>query len=239
MEHEISGHSRKVYKIWKNPALPFWKKLKEIAIEILIIVFAVSLAAFLEREREHGHEQKQVKEFLLGLKDDLQADIKEMNEDKKSYDSCAYIFKYIARLKPGQLPSRDTLDRYTRFIFNTTGLIANDGRYQGFKSSGKISTIENRELQNDILDLYQENISLLLSSTDSFTKNKQLLFQYLADNVKRNPDGSDNFAQVMGAEKAHNTSLVLGSTGEIRERYDAVISKSKKIITEIDHEYPQ
>ncbi len=239
MEHEISGHSRKVYKIWKNPALPFWKKLKEIFIEILIIVFAVSLAAFLEREREHGHEQKQVKEFLLGLKKDLQDDIIEMNEDKKSYDSSAYTFHYIIQLKPGQLPDKDSLNKYNHYIMNTTGLIPNDGRYEGFKSSGKISTIENRELQNDILDLYQENISLLLSSTDTYNKNKQVLFQYLFENVKRNPDGSNNFAEVLGTEKAHNISLALSFTKEILDRYDSVISKSKKIISEIDHEYPQ
>ncbi|MDO6435120.1 hypothetical protein Q4E93_31180 [Flavitalea sp. BT771] len=43
-----------------------WKKVREIAVEILIIVFAVSLAAFLERRREVSNEQHQVKEFLLG-----------------------------------------------------------------------------------------------------------------------------------------------------------------------------
>jgi hypothetical protein len=71
MEHEITGHSRKVYKLWKNNDISPWKKIKEIGIEVLIIVFAVSFAAFIEREREHSTEQKEVKSFLLGIKVDL------------------------------------------------------------------------------------------------------------------------------------------------------------------------
>jgi hypothetical protein len=58
MEHEILGHSRKIVKLSRAGGLPIWHKLREISIEIVIIVFAVSLAAFIERYREHEHEQK-------------------------------------------------------------------------------------------------------------------------------------------------------------------------------------
>ncbi|MES2328920.1 MAG: hypothetical protein V4539_04905 [Bacteroidota bacterium] len=237
MEHEITGHTRKVYKIWKNPNISFWKKFREIGIEILIIVFAVSLAAFLERQREHGSEQKQVKEFLTGLKTDLLSDVAEMGEDKKTFTMAHKAFVYLTSVKPGEKINKDSVHRYSNYITNTTGLVPNDGRYQGFKSSGKISTIENIELQNDILDLYQENIPLLLTSTDNYTQKKQVLFRLLLEQVKRRPDGSSDILEVFSTDKAYNIFSTLTSTGEILARYDTVINKSKKIIAAIDKEY--
>jgi hypothetical protein len=239
MEHEITGHSRKVYKLWKNNDISPWKKIKEIGIEVLIIVFAVSFAAFIEREREHSTEQKEVKSFLLGIKVDLSKDIQEMQADEESYIGAAKAFKYLTSLPPGEKLNKDSLKKYQGYLLNSTGLVPNDGRYQGFKSSGKISTIENGELQNDILDLYQESIPSLISNTDIYTQRKTVLFNYIFDVMKRNPDGSNNLADVLITDKAHNIAGTLSYTTEVIERYEKVISKSKKIIAAIDHEYPQ
>jgi hypothetical protein len=237
MEHEITGHSRKVYKIWKNPAISFWSKFREIGIEVLIIVFAVSLAAYLERKREHSSEQKEVKAFLSGLKTDLLRDIEEMKQDKKTYLRYQAACSYFAGIKPGEHVSKDSIDKYYGTLLNTTGLLVNDGRYQGFKSSGKINTIENGELQNDILDLYQEDIPALLASSNYYSAIKQILLNYLLENIKRNPDGSNNIATVLTTEKAYNTISLLAYTQNILHTYDIVIDKSRKIIETIDHEY--
>jgi hypothetical protein len=32
MEHEITGHARKVYKVWKNPGMSFWKNSKTLVL---------------------------------------------------------------------------------------------------------------------------------------------------------------------------------------------------------------
>ena len=188
MEHEITGHSLKAFKIAKNSSLTVWEKIKDIEIEVLIIVFAVSLAAYLERWKEHRHEQADAKDFLLGLKTDLEQDVKEMHEDMASYDMSGRAFSYISSVKPGDSLRVDTMRKYSNYISNTTGLIVNNGRYEGFRSSGKIMTIENKELQNDIMDLYQENIPNLLTSTDYYTKKKQELVQYIAETKKRDKD---------------------------------------------------
>lgn len=237
MEHEITGHSRKIYKISKNKSMPFWKKVKEIAIEVGIIVFAVSLAAYLERSREHSHEQTAVKEFLTGLKLDLQSDIHEMSEDKKSFDSAGLGFSYLLSLKMNQLPNQDSLRKYDRYMTNSTGLIPNNGRFEGFKSSGRIVTIEDKELQNDIMDLYQESIPTLLASTDSYNKRKEYFLIYIAESRKRVTDSTSNYKEILSTDKAHNLCQNLGYTGEIIDRYDSCIVKSKRIIAAIDKAY--
>lgn len=45
--------------------------MREIALEISIIVFAVTLSFWLHGLGEHRHEQQQVKSFLLRLKRDI------------------------------------------------------------------------------------------------------------------------------------------------------------------------
>lgn len=239
MEHEITGHSRKIYKISKNKSMPFWKKVKEIAIEVGIIVFAVSLAAFLERTREHSNEQAAVKEFLVGLKVDLLGDIQEMTEDKKSFTGSGGAFNYLYNLKKSQSINKDSIRKYERYYSNSTGLIANDGRFEGFKSSGRIITIENKELQNDIMDLYQEDIPSLLASTNAYTKRKEFYWQFIMENKKWTSDSSTNMLELMASDKSKAISESLLFADEIIDRYDSCIVKAKKIIATIDKEYKE
>ncbi len=152
-EQEVVKHTKQVYKIWNRKEYSFWHKLKEFLLEIFIIVFAISLSMWFHNRSAHQHQQKDVKEFLLGLKEDLRADITEMEGDKQSYYSQTAAFTYISNLKLNQQPNPDSLKLHYTWIFNSTGLNPNSGRFEGFKSSGKIGTIENKELQNDIMDL--------------------------------------------------------------------------------------
>ena len=135
--------------------------------------------------------------FYWGLRQDLQTDIEEMNGDKNSFGKSGSAFGYITSRKLNESLSADTIRKYQNWILNTTGLIPNSGRFEGFKSSGKIGTIENKELQNYIMDLYQEDIPSLIISTNGYTAKKQKLFEYLEANVKRTTDNTTNFISVL------------------------------------------
>ena len=89
-----------------------------------------------------------------------------MNEDIKSYRGSEKTFSYILSIKKGQIANQDSINKHSNYFNNTTGLIANKGRFEGFKSSGKLGHIENEQLQNDILDLYEEDIPSLVTNTD-------------------------------------------------------------------------
>lgn len=233
-EDEIAKHTRKIYKTWFNKDLSIWHKISEFLIEITIIVFAVSISIWFHNMSEHKHHQEEVKQFLAGLKSDLEHDIEEMKNDEQSYRKQSEIFTYLGRLKKNQLPSRDTLNAYSNWLFNTTALNPNDGRFQGFKSSGKIGSIENDSLQNDIMDLYEENIPALLHSTDGYIRLKTLYFDHLSSNTKRLTDSTDNMIEVMGNDESFNISRLLGRPDQVMERYDQCIQLMEKIIGEID-----
>ena len=236
-EEEIAKHSRKIYKTWFNKELTIWHKISEFLIEITIIVFAVSISIWFHNLSEHKHQQEEVKQFLTGLKADLTQDIKEMENDKDSYRKQSSLFTYLSRLKKNQIPNIDTLKANGNWLFNTTALNPNDGRFQGFKSSGKIGTIENDSLQNDIMDLYEENIPALLHSTDSYIRNKTLFFDLLNKNTRRLTDSTSNMIEIMITDESFNLCRSLGSPVQVLERYDQCIQLMEKIITQIDREY--
>lgn len=237
MEHEVQGHTKKIYKAWRNPKEKFWDKAKEIAVEIGIIVFAISLSIWFHSWSEHRHEQKDVKAFLVGLKSDLESDIKEMKEDIESYKGAGKTFSYILSLKKGEIANQDSINKYTNYFNNTTGLIANAGRFEGFKSSGKISYIENEQLQNDILDLYEEDIPHLVGNTDSYSKNKIEFGVFIKNNYKRITDTTSNFKQIISSDMGFAHARTLSNTAEIIDLYNVVITKNKKIIAAINKEY--
>jgi len=177
-EQEIVKHTRRIFGIWRTES-SFLHKLSEFVLEIITIVFAVTLSIYFHDRSELRHQRSDTREFLLGLRNDLKTDIVEMNDDKDSYRHCGTIFRYITSRKLNQSLSADTIDKYSNWILNTTGLIPNSGRFEGFKSSGKIGTIEDKVLQNYIMDLYQEDIPSLIVSTNAYTARKQRLFEYM------------------------------------------------------------
>lgn len=234
MEQEIRKHLHNILAEVTLRKKPIWKKLGEIAVEMMIIVFAVSLAAFLERQREHNHEQREVKEFLTGLRVDLQNDIREMQEDRSNYVMQGKWFTYFSKETN---PDKDTIKRYQWILWNTVGLLENSGRYEGFKSSGRMNTIENKELRTSILDLYQETLVALTNNTRGYINLKKE-FQRLIYNLRRNEgEPSDNLGMLLRKPQIKNYCIRLHYTNEPIRRYDSAISKSERIIELINREY--
>jgi hypothetical protein len=235
-EQEVIKHTKKLFGIWKTNN-PIWHKIGEFLFEIFIIVFAITISIYFHDRSVLKHQRHETQEFLLGLKQDLTTDIEEMKQDKSSFMQSEKAFKYITGRKLDEALNDDTIRNYNGFIFNTTGLVPNSGRFEGFKSAGKIGTIENKELQNNIMDLYQENIPNLINSTNFYTSKKQRLFEYVYMNRKRITDSTSNLVSVLSSEPAYYICASLTFVQEILIRYDTCINKMNKIISDINKQY--
>lgn len=235
-EQEVIKHTKKIFTTWGSNK-GFWHKLKEFLLEIIIIVFAISLSIYLHDRSVLKHQRHETKEFLLGLMQDLKTDIKEMNEDQYSFHQSSKAFGYITSVRLNEPVSNDSIKKYNNWIFNQTGLVPNSGRFEGFKSSGKIATITDKALQDNIMDLYQENIPNLINSTNNYSMKKQKLFEYLAANTKRTSDSTTNLGATLASDQAYNICTTLTAVNEIIGRYDICIKKMQEIIAEIEKEY--
>ena len=236
-EQEVIKHTKKIFKTLNDKEHGLWHKVKEFLIEVFIIVFAVTISIWFHNRSEHAHQQQEVKEFLLGLKSDLQKDVSEMKDDRDSYETQGRIFRYVTNIKMNGSLNADTINKYNSWLFNSTGLNPNNGRFEGFKSAGKMGQIENAELQNDIMDLYQEDIVSLLASTDNYVLMKRKFMDYMSRNVKRLTDSTTNANAVLLQDEARNICIPLSYPQEVIGRYDRCMAKATKIIGEIDKEY--
>src|SRR6476660_5918389 len=130
-EQEIIEHTKRIFGIWKTKN-SLLHKLSEFIAEILIIVFAITLSIYFHDRSELRHQRHETKEFLLGLRQDLQTDMDEMSGDKNSFRENELAFRYNTSRKLDESLSGDTIRKYRDWILNTTGLIPNSGRFEGF-----------------------------------------------------------------------------------------------------------
>jgi hypothetical protein len=233
MQDEIVKHTGKIYKELKNPKHNFGKKLKEVCVEILIITFAVTLSIWLHNWSENKHERQTANEFLKGLKKDLTEDIKTLEENKKTIANLDSNYTYLLGMNKFQTPDNQlSAQIHRRLYYDLISTHLNTGRYDGFRSSGKIETITNDSLKEKILVFYQQTL-IHLSDIEIFVNSVQSKIMDLElDKNNRLPIltfvktdkmqgllsyGSENFK--------HNIN-----------NYDKAIEQAKEIILEIDKE---
>jgi len=233
MEDEISKHTKKIYSIAKDKHHTTGEKIKEVVIEVMIIVFAVTLSIWLHSWSEKRHEQEEVKAFLTGLKQDLTKDIKLLEKNKQSITQLDSNYHYIVNLVESK--KKDTI--YNRIIghklyFNIPQTHPNIGRYDGFKSSGKIGNIENDSLKQNILVFYQQTIPDV-GYGESYVNSLQLkILDWEIDRNEKLPIldfVSTSKMQSYLSLGMHNFDVNIG-------HYNDALALAKKIIEQINEE---
>jgi hypothetical protein len=90
-EELIKKHAKTAYKVFKTPDMGWKHKLKEISLEIVIIVFAVTISIWFHNWSERLKNSKEEKEFFASLKKDLLEDKKEMTACPKNIRIAGFI----------------------------------------------------------------------------------------------------------------------------------------------------
>ena len=236
-EEEVIKHTKKAFKVWGEKKKSFWYRLKEFALEIFIIVFAITLSIWFHNWSEHRQEQAQVKTFLLGLEKDISADIDETKDILESYKFYDSVYRYLGNLNRNKKPDMDSLKKTIPQINSNTFLRPHESRFNGFLSAGKIMTIEDDSLSYAILAYYQEVIPRLKSSEAGWESLHNHLSEYLLDNVK-DFDNYENIWEVLTTPKGKFLAKSLRPWGQLLERYRDIILTGNKIIATIHKLYP-
>lgn len=231
MQDEVVKHTKKIYDTIKNHKYSAGEKIKETVIEIFIIVFAVTLSIWLHSWSDHRHEQKEVNEFLIGLKNYLNQDIQLLETNRSSSSKLDSNFNFMLTFKNNRVADtvKDVLiNQHLSFDLRVTR--PNIGRYEGFKSSGKMGTIQNDSLKENILKFYEQTIPDLVYAENYVNLLQSKILDLQLDKSDKMP--ISNFAtsekmQSLFGFGVHNIKVVI-------VRYDNAITQAKKIIAEID-----
>jgi len=206
------------------------EKVKEIIIEILIIVFAVTLSIWLHSWSEEKHQQKEAQTFLIGLKEDLKNDIRNLESTKKILNETQQQIYFVERLTPEKIDSIKANHQQINSGTNFISTLTNNGRYEGFKSSGKINTIEDEKLRNMILSYYQKTIPQI-ALIESFYEKLTSRYVDLLIGGKEDEDINTTLLK-------KKTKIILSSIDNLTKRnqksYEDAIKDAKEIVNVID-----
>ena len=233
MQEEVAKHTKKIYQAVTKPGHTIVEKLKEVGVEIFIIVFAVSLSIWLHSWSDQRHEQKEVREFLTGLKEDLRKDMLLLGENKNislRLDSNFHALSELIESHAVDTAMERTISHYLYFDLVITH--AGIGRYEGFKSSGRIGLIENDSLKQQILEFYEQTIPDLVSGENYVNTLQSRILDSEID--KGDKTTLKDFVKSFKIRAL----LQLGARNieaRIRE-YDSSLKQAKKIISLIDRE---
>ena len=236
MQDEVTKHTRKIFGIMKSAKQSFSGKIKEITIEVLIIVFAVTVSIWLHSWSQHVHQQKEVKEFLADIKEDIKDNIKTMTEAKESLSRMANNFGYLKKIDEARYDS--IVKKYGNDTIITNKLAVEiiirrntNGNYEGFKSSGKIGYIENKKLKKLILAYYQQDIPSFIEVDSYYNQLMKEWMTCLIDN------DSKTMKKLFFSNKINNRiAYIHKSAIDCSMSYVEGIKSAKAIIAEIEKE---
>ncbi|MDC8756543.1 hypothetical protein [Janthinobacterium fluminis] len=236
-DQEIAKHTKNVFSLVPHKEYSVWHKVREIAQEILIIVFAVTFSIWLYGAGEHYREQQQVKTFLLGVKRDLQSDLVRINEVIVHNRSVDANFRYLAALDTATPPTRGQLDAAIQQAYATLHFTPQLSRYDGFKSGGKLSNIEDDALLEKLVALYQHNVKLIDLSESAWNKLHDDFIAYIDAGTDAAGAG-DPRQKLLAAPKGRRILSALQASQQRYDRYQAYADLGKQIIKDIELAYP-
>ncbi|MFO1470440.1 MAG: DUF6090 family protein [Turneriella sp.] len=225
MQEEIIKHMKRAIAVVNDPHSSLWKKAREIFLEVGIIVFAVSVSISLHTWNTNRQQHTEMREFLSDLKEDLAKDRKNLETEKKRLDGALLAIQQIKGLTPERLANVQSFEVTVHLINRKTF----SGNYEGFKSSGKIGYIKNKQLKSAILAYYQETMPSL-DEVEQFRNKKGIeIVELLGDaNLKAH--------QFIDPRMRTRLNFVEQATVSLIEAYTSCLQQAAVISAEIDKE---
>jgi hypothetical protein len=235
-DQEVVKHVKHAVDVARSTR-PWAKKVQEILLEIVIIVFAVSLSIWLHNWSESRKDREEERDFMTGLRKDLQSDIEEMKADAAVYANVLAGMYYYQRVGKGEPINNDSVKMYQPILFSTMQIDPRVSRFEALRGSGRLGIVRDKELLVHVTDLYTKDFIQLRRLNDfmnSLRSEKLLPFFAAHVQVDQAGTGAANMQDILRlSETRVLISLLSNASGCITD-FNYVIQKSNLIINEID-----
>ncbi|WP_291286730.1 DUF6090 family protein [Flavobacterium sp.] len=178
MEEELRKHLNKVAATEMYQGKNFVEKIKHFVSEVIIIVFAVTLSISLHSWSENRHHQNEVEEFLTDLKEDLKEERISQVKHIDNVSTATEMFVELLKIDKKFIDGIDKSGDDVVFVLNFLTHQFDSGNYEGFKSSGKIGFIKNREIKKLILRFYEQRVPLTIEVENRYNNQIRVLNDY-------------------------------------------------------------
>ena len=239
-EQEIIKHAKAILELTTDRKKPWQHRVKEVIGEILIIVFAVSISIWFHNWSDSWKDRKEERDFLKGLKMDLQADMKEMIGDRASYALGLKGVIYFEKVGAGMPLDEDSLRAYEGIFLGGRDIQISPrvSQFEALKGSGRLGIVRNKELLIHITDLYTKDFPQINRINLYFNKLLgENFIPFVTSHLQLDIAGhGTNWKEILRTSQMR----LLVKLGEGAEScvydYTAGIDKCQMIIREIDKE---
>ena len=180
MEDEIIKNTNQIWKKLRSEG-GLIEKFRSIIREILIIGFAFSFSLWLNNRAEYRKEQEEVLDFLLICQEELSGDSADLKRIKDQLESTFRSNQILIGLDEKMLDSikKNNID----MSFDGHPLIRRThiAGYEGFKTSGRLGNIENKDLKQMIMQYYEVLMPSLSEAEDYYNANTNLFVDKMID----------------------------------------------------------
>ncbi|WP_194972596.1 hypothetical protein [Aquiflexum lacus] len=222
---------------FKKKVNEIWVKIRKVVLEVAIVFFGVLFAALIADYHTKSIEQKEVKDFLISLSDQIYEDVMEVDVLIGNFQYFESTYIYLSEVELNDDFRKTQFDSAFTSIQSNDWLNPNVSLYEGFKSSGKLSNIQNKDLMFNILYFYQEALPRIKASENGWLRVHQRLRDYILDNTSYEEDGTLNNKELIIAPKGKIITKTLIPSPQLFGRYRALQELGKEIIFEINKEY--
>ncbi|WP_259071323.1 DUF6090 family protein [Mucilaginibacter sp. X4EP1] len=237
-EEKIIKHTEAAVRLIGNKEKPWRKKIGELAEEIAIIIFAVSITLALHNWNDWRNERKMEKDFLTGIKGDLKNDainldyaVIDLNNTAHYYDT---VWQQIAHKKLDVA----YIDTNSGQLLNTVYFRFDNGRFESFKSSGYLRLIENQVLLKNLTNLYTSDMPFQVTADDYIYGSRRADYNtYIGVKAPMDAEKVVHVSQILNDPAVRYQLVYYGSYIHERIRQKKELAKHiRSVITEIDKE---
>ncbi len=241
-EEKVIQHAANAIHVLQGKDKGWVKKLKEFFLEILIIVFAVSITLLFHNWNDTLHEHRQEREFLAGIKSDLDSGAISIDRGIASFQPTIDYFVNVRQELATHQINAAYIDSNSWALKNTNYLSFDMGRFEGFKSSGYLRLVGNQTLLKHLMTLYTVSIPFQIDADRVAFNNRR---QYFDDHIGpkatfylENPRDWRLFASKLIDDPAFRY-YIIDYSSYLQERKDqkkTLIRQMKKLSAEIGEE---
>jgi len=146
--------------------------------DIMVVVIGIAITFSLNNWISKRNERKDVQQYLNTVKLELEANLKNVEENIAYHKEARELRFYLGLRKPDTY-QYDELEVYERIIRDNHSFIYRTSAFEMFKMSGAMRLLKDKELLSDIWNTY-EYLEIIKNDDDNYTRIKhELMYNYL------------------------------------------------------------
>jgi hypothetical protein len=237
-EEKIIKHTGEAARALLKKDVSWQKKLKEFLFEIFIIVIAVSITLWFHNWNDHLHEKQLVKEFLVGIRDDLKISAGKLDSDRVAYQPTLNYYDTIwSQIRENRIDKK-YMDSASGNLTYMRGFAFDNSRFESFKSSGNLRLIDNQPLMQDITRMFTVTLpDRQASDLLIFAERRNAYITYIGTKTPIGPHGDSQISGFVNDPAVRFQIMWQGAMlDEMKEQKIELVKEIRQLIAEIDAE---